>query len=175
MDARPIFLCGMMGSGKSTVGRLLAQRLKRRHVDLDSEIEVRQKMSIPDIFRLHGEAAFRKMERALLNEASGWENTVISLGGGSVQTREAVELVKESGLLIFLDAPLSVLLERLERDSSRPLLHAETDKSLRSRIEELLEYRNPYYLQSHIVIPTDQLSPESVTDTLIEKIESYES
>lgn len=165
----------MMGSGKSTIGRLLAQRLKRRHVDLDSKIELREKMSIPDIFRLHGEAGFRSVEQSVLKEAAGWKNTVVSLGGGAVQSREAIEFVRKAGLLIFLDAPLSVLLERLERDSSRPLLHTETDESLRSRIEELLEQRNPYYLQSHIVISTGQLSPESVTDTIIEKIESHES
>jgi len=165
----------MMGSGKSTIGARLARRLGFRHIDLDKEIESREKMSIPELFASRGEPYFRQLEQKILEETFEWERCVVSLGGGTIRDNDTVDRVRKAGLLIFLDAPLSVLLKRLKNDTKRPLLHSGEKRDLEGRIEALLKQRKPYYLQAHITIPTGQLSTESVTDTLIEKIETHES
>lgn len=162
-----IFLCGMMGSGKSSVGRLLARKLGRPFFDLDREIERSESQTITAIFEKRGEEAFRQIERRLLEEISGRHGGVVALGGGALGDQEAVDLVKGCGKLIFLEAPLSVILERLQGDRERPLLLSGDETVIRERIEGLLKEREPFYRQAHLTVDTGRLSPGAIADRII--------
>lgn len=164
-----LFLCGMMGSGKTTVGKILAKKLDRSFIDLDEEIEKGVGMSISEIFRSEGEQRFRVFEKKAVLRAVDKPYCVIALGGGALQNQEIVDRIKKNGLLIFLDAPLSVLLERLRNDSGRPLLQNTEGKETEKKIARLLSKRIKYYSQSHISIKTERYSPELIAETIIKK------
>jgi len=129
-----------MGSGKSTVGRLLAERLGMAFVDIDSVIEEREGTAISDIFATKGEKYFRSLERKVLEEVAGKEGLVVSTGGGLGADRENMDLMKRTGLVVWLDVPLFLLMERLKGDDTRPLLRQPVD-----RLEELYRKRKEVY------------------------------
>ncbi|MEX1010594.1 MAG: shikimate kinase [Balneolaceae bacterium] len=167
----------MMGSGKSTVGRLLAGRLSVPFRDLDRELEKSEGISVPEIFSRHGEDGFRRRERQLLQKISTIRPQVVALGGGSVQNREIADLLNDRGLLVFLDAPLSVLSERLQGDRSRPLLA--TGKGNGSgtshRIETLMKKRRPLWLKARIRIDTNGLNPDETVEKILKELEEYDT
>lgn len=173
--SKPVFLCGMMGSGKSTVGKVLAGRLGRPFTDMDTVIEKNERMTIPEIFRQKGEAAFRDIEKRCIRQAVSETSGVIALGGGALHDQKLIGHLKISGWLIFLDAPRSVLLERLEKDTNRPLLQKSDGKLMGEKIDGLLKKRRDYYLQSHITIETGTDDPETVADRIINKLTMYET
>ena len=152
---RFIALNGFMGSGKSSVGKLLAAALGCRLIDLDSFIEDKSGRSIPEIFASDGEAAFRNMEREALEQIlgsdDGQEKTIVSLGGGTVTTPECAETVKDRMFCIYLRARTGTLLENLRKDfSNRPMLAKDGSgprdaEVLRTRIEELMDARGSIY------------------------------
>jgi len=159
-----ITLTGFMGSGKTTVGRILADALGCPFLDLDDLIVKKAGKSIPDIFAQDGEPAFRQLEARLLRqtvEKYGESTAVLSLGGGAVTTPASATLVHEKTVCIYLRATLDTLLERLAGESAgRPL----ADASLAER----LAAREPLYEKTaHVVIDTDGLSPEEVSDEII--------
>ena len=159
-----ITLCGFMGSGKSTVGRLLADALGCPFLDLDDLIVKKAGKSIPEIFAEDGEPAFRQMEARLLRQTVGkyGENTVVlSLGGGAVTTPASASLLHEKTVCIYLRASLETLLRRLSGETAgRPL----ADNSVASRLAE----REPVYEKTaHVTVDTDGLTPEEVTDEII--------
>ncbi|MEX1062421.1 MAG: shikimate kinase [Balneolaceae bacterium] len=171
----PVFLCGMMGSGKSTVGRILASRMDMPFVDMDDLIEQQEGMTISEIFSRKGEKTFRKIEKELVMKTVDNSGCVIALGGGALQDQQITDHLKNKGWLIFLDAPLSVLSRRLANDTKRPLLQQAGKEKIRIRIDRLLKERKKYYLQSHITIDTGRLSPETASHTIINKIKMNES
>lgn len=171
--AKPLFLCGMMGSGKSTIGRRLASSLDLPFYDLDMEISNSEKMSIPKIFATRGESRFREVERNMLIRVSNKTRGVIALGGGALQNQALTDHLKERGVLIFLDAPLSVLLNRLKNDKNRPLLHQD-NRQTGDSVKELLDDRMPLYTQSHITIETGGKTPEEIVASILEKLENHE-
>jgi len=153
-----------MGGGKTTVGRILADALGCPFLDLDELIVKKAGKSIPDIFAQDGEPAFRQLEARLLRqtvEKYGESTAVLSLGGGAVTTPASATLVHEKTVCIYLRATLDTLLERLAGESAgRPL----ADASLAER----LAAREPLYEKTaHVVIDTDGLSPEEVSDEII--------
>lgn len=159
-----ITLTGFMGSGKTTVGRILADALGCPFLDLDDLIVKKAGKSIPDIFAQDGEPAFRQLEARLLRqtvEKYGESTAVLSLGGGAVTTPASATLVHEKTVCIYLRATLDTLLERLAGESAgRPL----ADASLAER----LAAREPLYEKTaHVIIDTDGLSPEDVSDEII--------
>ncbi len=159
-----ITLTGFMGSGKTTVGRILADALGCPFLDLDDLIVKKGGKSIPDIFAQDGEPAFRQLEARLLRqtvEKYGESTAVLSLGGGAVTTPASATLVHEKTVCIYLRATLDTLLERLAGESAgRPL----ADASLAER----LAAREPLYEKTaHVVIDTDGLTPEDVSDEII--------
>lgn len=159
-----ITLTGFMGSGKTTVGRILADALGCPFLDLDDLIVKKAGKSIPDIFAQDGEPAFRQLEARLLRqtvEKYGESTAVLSLGGGAVTTPASATLVHEKTVCIYLRATLDTLLSRLAGESAgRPL----ADASLAER----LAAREPLYEKTaHVVIDTDGLSPEDVSDEII--------
>jgi shikimate kinase len=156
-----LVLTGFMGAGKSTVGRLLAQRLSLSYVDTDAEIERRAKMSISEIFERHGEAYFRELERRVVEEVSELEGCVIVTGGGVVLNRENISNLRKNGVIVYLHAEPGVVYRRLRNDSSRPLLRVEDPLS---RIRELMEQRAPYYAEHDYCVDTSELSVEQVVE-----------
>lgn len=157
-------LTGFMGSGKTTVGAIVADALGCPFLDLDALIVKKAGRGIPEIFAAEGERGFRRLEKKLLEEtvAKYAENTaVLALGGGSVTIPGAVKLLQENTLCIYLKAPLEVLQQRLEgQREGRPL----ADDKLPGRLEQ----REPLYeAAAHIVIDTSELTPEEIADEII--------
>jgi shikimate kinase len=158
MQHANIILIGFMGTGKSTVGQLLAERLNLTAVDMDTLIEKRAGKPISTIFRDEGESAFRRMERALAHELSQGSGQVISTGGGVVLDPENLADFQAAGLMVCLQASPEEILRRVESDQTRPLL--EGDKQ--SRIRELYEARRTLYDAMPFQIQTDGQTPEQI-------------
>ena len=159
-----ITLTGFMGSGKTTVGRILADALGCPFLDLDDLIVKKAGKSIPDIFAQDGEPAFRQLEARLLRqtvEKYGESTAVLSLGGGAILAPASATLVHENTVCIYLRAALDTLLSRLAGETAgRPLADAS--------MAERLAAREPLYEKTaHVVIDTDGLSPEDVSDEII--------
>jgi shikimate kinase len=138
----PVFLIGMMGAGKTTVGRMLAGALQYDFIDCDVELECRSGVRIATMFELEGEAGFRERETQLLDELTAKAGIVLATGGGAVLRPENRARLRSRGLVIFLDASAGEIARRTQHDVGRPLLNA-ADR--RARIESLLEERAPLY------------------------------
>ena len=128
---KPILLIGMMGCGKSTLGRMLAKRLGRAFIDLDGEIERREGRSIPDIFAAEGDAGFRKYETAALLDALCADNAVIATGGGIVTREENIAAMREKGLVVRLCRPLEEIIADVRQDT-RPNLAGNKEERMRT-------------------------------------------
>lgn len=171
---QPIFLCGMMGAGKSTAGRPLANKLDLPFFDLDEVIEEHEQMPIPEIFKKKGEKYFRETERKLLIAHTDDMEGVMALGGGALQNQLVVDHIKLNGLLVYLNPPIETILERLMDSTGRPMISNENSEDLKSRIHTLLEQRTPFYSQAHVTVKTATLSPEETADYIIKKLAFYE-
>ena len=147
-----LYLVGFMGTGKSTVGRAVAQRLGFALLDSDHEIERQRGKTIPEIFAGEGEPAFRMMEREFIERGHPAERTVIACGGGLVVQPGMLALLKAKGVVVCLHASLETILARTARHQHRPLLVAENPEE---RIRTLYAAREPVYKQSGTVILTD--------------------
>jgi shikimate kinase len=149
-----IFLTGFMGSGKSTVGRKLATILKRNFYDLDEEIEKSENLSISRIFATKGEEFFREKEKICLkNLIKKAEPFVLSLGGGTLGDAETTAMIKEAGLLIFIDLPVAALVSRLSNiKDERPLIKGLSGDELKKFIETKLQARILQYQQAHLTV-----------------------
>jgi shikimate kinase len=173
-----IFLTGFVGSGKSTIGPILANTIGYSFVDLDLFIEQKKKRRIGDIFKEEGEKAFREMERAFLKEVAGTPRSVISLGGGTITDQDSLNLVKESGVLVYLKADPEYIYKRLRTKSDRPMLRtADGDlmdaEQLQLRIDELMMKRKGYYEQAHVIIHTDDKKIGNTIDELVKMLRHH--
>lgn len=171
MNAIPnnIFLVGLMGAGKSTVGRMLAKRLGKSFIDSDHEIERRCGVKIPVIFEMEGEEGFRKREALVIDEISQQDNIVLATGGGSVLLPENRAHLKSRGIVIYLRANPTELWLRTRHDKGRPLLQtANPQKTL----EDLFAIRDPLYksIATHI-IETGKPSVNQLTNNLLMQLE----
>lgn len=164
---RNIVLTGFMGTGKTEVGRLLSNRLQYKLVDVDSEIENEQKMTINEIFRRSGETAFRDIESAAIKRISGIDKAVISTGGGAVLRQENMNSLREKGVIICLMASPETILKRTGNSNDRPLLQVENPLQ---KIRELLGFRRPFYETADIIIDTDNKSPLEVAEEIIKEV-----
>ncbi|NGP86763.1 shikimate kinase [Fodinibius halophilus] len=174
-----IFLSGFMGAGKSTVGRALAERLECNFLDLDDKIEEDAGQKIPEIFEQSGEPGFRTAERrALLAVARNYKG-VVALGGGSLQNQHLVDHLKLNGLLVFIETPISVILDRISGDENRPLLlddkgNPKSRKTLQKELQDLYDERLPLYEQAVITVTNDgSKKPEELVQTLLKKIKNH--
>lgn len=158
-------MVGMMGAGKSAVGPVLADRLGRRFVDSDDEIERSVGMRIPEIFDRHGEGVFRAHEREVI-EALAETDAVVALGGGAIAQPGAVERLGGSGTVVYLSAGIPTLLRRLGDCASRPLLRDLDDRARAARLSELLASRRKAYLSAAIVVETDAATVQHVVDEI---------
>jgi len=160
-----VILIGFMGSGKSTIGRILAQKLKYKWVDMDVEIEKGENKTISKIFEEKGETYFRDLETEYLKRLTKQTNNVISTGGGIVLKEENRALLKKIGTVVFLHADSAQIIENLKDDSKRPLLKGDNPEE---KIIQLLDERESTYLNSaNIIIQTTGKSIEHVVEEII--------
>ncbi|MGM9570800.1 MAG: shikimate kinase [bacterium] len=160
-----IVLLGFMGTGKSTVGKYLAEKLGRIFVELDKEIEVSAGMSIPAIFNNYGEEHFRDLETAEIRKWCRQDNLVIATGGGAVVRSQNRAYLKENGLLVCLKATPEAILERIKYDRNRPLLNV-PDKL--AKIKELMALRKQIYQEAaDYTLDCSELSSMQVVEHII--------
>jgi shikimate kinase len=156
-----VFLVGFMGSGKSTVGPLLAHKLSRQFLDLDDVIGTRTGKSIAEIFSESGEAAFRRFELEAIQSIARIDAAVIALGGGAFGAEENRALIERVGLSVWLDCPLELCLARIRGDASRPLLGTD------AQMESLLAARLPAYRKAKLVVQTGEMTPAQIADRIV--------
>ena len=160
-----VFLVGLMGAGKSTVGRILARRLGKRFVDTDHEIEKRNGVTIPVIFEIEGEDGFRKREQEVLADLAQEPDLVLSTGGGIVLRPENREILRNQGFVVYLSARPELLAERTRHDRSRPLLNVADPLT---RLRELHAVRDPLYREvAHAVVETGRGAPQQVVQAIV--------
>jgi shikimate kinase len=168
-----IFLVGMMGAGKTTLGKALAQRLRRDFIDTDRLLVERTGVPVALVFEIEGEDGFRRRESALLAEICGGERNVVATGGGVVLAEGNRRLMRESGTVVYLKARVESLWERTRHDSSRPLL---ATPNPRERLAELLEERDPLYHEAaHIVVETGSQSAATLVGRVVSALRERES
>ena len=167
---RPIVLVGLMGAGKSTVGRRLAKRLALPFVDSDDAIEDAAGYSAAEVFEKYGEADFRDGERRLVARLMDGEVRVIATGGGAYIDPRTRELLNERAITVWLDAPVSVLAERTGRRDTRPLLR-KGDRA--GTLERLSEERGPAYAEAHIRVMSGEGAHKEVVDNVLEALAAY--
>lgn len=166
--ATNVFLVGPMGAGKSTIGRHLARVLGQRFVDADREIEARTGASISLIFDLEGEAGFRRRESAVIAELAAGEGLVVATGGGAVLDPGNRAALRQRGTVVYLHAPLEVLIRRTRRDRDRPLLQTADP---RASLERIVLDRDPLYREvADLVIETDHRSVPSVVSEVARRL-----
>lgn len=162
-----IFLIGYMGAGKTTVGRVLAQRMELSFIDLDCYIENRYQKSIGQLFTEKGENGFREIERNLLHEVSEFENVLVSTGGGAPCFFDNITFMKGKGTVVYLKVSVNELVKRLETcKQSRPLLKDKTKDELNDFISQTLKKREVYYLQASLTLDAEKM----YDDTDVQKI-----
>jgi shikimate kinase/3-dehydroquinate synthase len=163
-----IFLVGLMGSGKTTIGRALAKKLNMRFVDSDHEIESRTGASIPVIFEVEGEASFRQREADVIRDLTAMENIVLATGGGAVLLPENRALLKSRGTVIYLRTGITQILQRTSKDKNRPLLQTPDP---RKRLEEMSRVREPLYREvAHVVIETGRPNLQYLVHAIMAQI-----
>ena len=163
-----IFLVGLMGAGKSTVGRILARRLGKRFVDTDHEIEKRNGVTIPVIFEIEGEDGFRRREQEVLADLAQEKDLVLSTGGGIVLKPENREVLRNHGFVVYLNARPELLAERTKHDRTRPLLNVEDPLT---RLRELYAVRDPLYREvAHAIVETGRGAPQQVVQAILGEI-----
>jgi shikimate kinase len=158
-----IALIGFMGTGKTSVGRLVAEALGFKFLDTDELIQSRTGRTIADIFAKEGELAFRALERQVVQELSTHEKTVISTGGGLPTNPENLAALKSFALVVCLWASPEKIWERVRHQSHRPLLH---DIDPQQKIRDLLTVRGPFYRQADVLVNTDQRSAREVAQQI---------
>ena len=169
-NPRNIFLVGLMGAGKTTVGRNLARRLAKDFKDTDHEIEARTGVRVPVIFEIEGEEGFRRREAETVALLTELDNVVLATGGGAVIDPGNREHLKERGWVIYLHARPVELAKRLGRDRSRPLLQGVNP---RLRLEELYQARDPLYREvADLVMDTGRQSANVLAEQLIAKLDT---
>jgi shikimate kinase len=168
-----IFLVGMMGAGKTTVGRALAHRLKREFVDTDRLLVERTGVAVATVFEIEGEDGFRRRESALLRELCEGEGSVVATGGGIVLSGENRDAMRESGTVVYLRARLESLWERTRHDTSRPLL---ATPNPREKLAELLREREPLYrAAAHIVVDSGSQSAGTLASRVAAALRAREA
>jgi shikimate kinase len=158
LDSRSLVLIGMMGAGKSSIGRRLAARLGLSFVDADTAIEEAAGMTIPEIFEKHGEPYFRAGEARVIARLLEQGPQVLATGGGAVMDAQTRALIRQKGISIWLKADLDVLLKRTKRRSDRPLAE---------RIKELLPLREPFYAEADITVQSRDEPHETIVDEIM--------
>ncbi len=165
-----IYLVGLMGAGKTTIGRQLAKSLKLPFYDSDKAIEERTGVDIPTIFEFEGEEGFRDREQKMIRQLTQMKGIVLATGGGAILREENRKLLKESGFIVYLQCSVERILERTRRDTQRPLLQTGNPKE---RIEQLFLQREPLYLScADFKVNTGIMASKEVVEHILEEYRS---
>lgn len=164
---KPVVLVGLMGAGKTTIGRRLAQQLDMEFIDSDQEICEAAGCDISDIFDIYGEDAFRDLEKRVMKRLLNKKNCVIATGGGAFIQEHIRTQILDKSIAVWLRAELDVLLERVSRRDTRPLLRGGDRKSIMKR---LMDERYPIYEQAHLTVDSNDGAHETVVDKIIEEL-----
>ncbi|MYM35909.1 3-dehydroquinate synthase [Duganella sp. FT94W] len=165
-----VFLVGLMGAGKTTIGRILARKLGLNFIDSDHEIEARTGASIPWIFEIEGEASFRRREAEVIRDLTGQQGIVLATGGGAILSADNRAFLKARGTVIYLRASVNSILQRTAHDKNRPLLQTADP---RKKLEELMVVRDPLYLEiADLVIDTGRPNVQSMVQTILNQMET---
>lgn len=169
-----IALIGFMGTGKTAVGKALAEKLGKGFVELDPLIEQKAEKTIPEIFKQDGEIAFRELEMEVTKEVSKGKNLVIACGGGVVLNKINIDRLRKESIIVYLSASPRVILKRTSNDAEeRPLLEVANPTLT---IRELLRFRKPFYERAaDITINTSKLDIDTVVEQIISKVKADES
>lgn len=170
LGGRPIVLVGMMGAGKTTVGRRLAAKLGRHFIDSDEEIEKAAGMSIDDMFRSHGEAEFRAGEARVIARILREEDIVLATGGGAFINPDTRALVKASAASVFITAEFDLLFARVSRRSNRPLLKTANP---RETLRNLMDVRYPIYAEADITVTSKDVPQDAVAGDVIDALAAH--
>jgi shikimate kinase len=165
---RPIVLVGLMGAGKSCIGRRLAARLGLAFIDADREIEQAAGCSIPEIFERHGEAAFRDGERRVILRLLESGPHVLATGGGAFMDARTRQAIRDKALSIWLRADLELLARRVQRRNDRPLLQVADP---RAKLAELMAERYPIYAEADITVDSQDGPPEATVERVLAALE----
>ncbi|MBL4953576.1 shikimate kinase [Neobacillus sp. OS1-32] len=165
---KSIVLIGFMGVGKTTVSKLLAEKLNRQFIDIDEEIEKEFKLPIPEIFQKFGEKTFRKREKELIYSMAEQHGKIISVGGGAFLQEDIKNICLSTCTVIFLTISFENWKDRLRLiQDSRPVLHGKTIKEM----EELFNQRQAIYADHHVKITVDHKNPEEVVAEILQKVD----
>jgi shikimate kinase len=163
-----IYLVGLMGAGKTTIGRVLAKRLGMSFVDSDHEIEARTGVRIPTIFEIEGEEGFRRREAQVIDDLANAGGVVVATGGGAVLMPENRANLRASGFVVYLNVPPHLLFERTRHDKNRPLLQVQNPLG---RLMELHADRDPLYREvADLIIDSSRLNTQAVIQLLIKEV-----
>ncbi|MGI9354240.1 MAG: shikimate kinase [Rhizobiaceae bacterium] len=165
LNGRSIVLVGIMGVGKSTIGKRMAQYLDIEFVDADKEIEKAAGMSIEDIFDQFGEEAFRSGEKKVIKRLMGEGQKILATGGGAFMNEDIRADIAEGGVSVWLDADLDILMKRVQRRSDRPLLKEEDPEAV---MKKLLDERNPIYALADVKIESRTVSRDVIAGELVD-------
>ena len=166
-----LILIGFMGTGKTSLGKLLATKLGRGFIDLDQKIEQDANMTIPEIFELHGEKYFRELEKSAVRETCEKKNLVIATGGGTVKDSENLRLLKNSGVIVCLTCEPEEIYNRTARRGERPVLDGGGNERL-ATIKKLLAEREKFYSQADYTVDTTNWSPMQIMNDICEHFKS---
>ncbi len=173
------YLCGFMATGKSSIGSLLSQKLELPFQDLDRYLERKEDRTIADIFKKEGEPFFRQKEREYLMELSSSFKGILALGGGSLQNQQIVDHLKLHGLLIYIDTPMEVILQRVLRNKKRPIVldkqgKIKSKEVLLNELNMLYSQREKFYKQAQIQVNSEGFgTQEELVDIIIDKIKKH--
>ena len=162
-----IYIVGFMGTGKTSVGKSLAEKLGKQFIEMDELIEQRASKSINDIFAQDGEAHFRRLESELLKELAAKEDLVVSCGGGLICNEDNLKVLKDTGIIFNLESSPQAIYERTKRYTHRPLLNVDDPLG---KIKGLLLKRRPFYERAHHSVRSEEESPQEVADRIAEII-----
>jgi shikimate kinase len=166
-----LILVGLMGSGKTTLGRALAKHMGKAFVDSDEEIQQRTGVTIPHIFDIEGETGFRQRETAAIRDLVERDDMVLATGGGAVLAEQSRELMQQNGIVIYLKASVQDLWQRTRYDRNRPLLQTADPHA---KLTELFQQRDPLYLQvADIVMQSGKQSAHALMLNLVDEIEKF--
>ena len=168
LDSRSIVLVGIMGAGKTTIGRRLARRLRLRFVDADAEIEAAARLSVTEIFDLYGEECFRDGERRVIARLLGRGPQVLATGGGAFMNEETRENIARAAISVWLKADLETLMERVRRRDTRPLLK---DPDPVGVMRRLIAVRYPVYALADITVESRDVAHEQTVDDIVVALE----
>ncbi len=168
---RNICIIGLMGSGKSIIGKDLSKYLNLRFYDTDKEIELKTKKNINTIFKENGELYFRKIEEEVCLELLSYNNCVISLGGGSIINTRIRKVIKQNSYSIYLNVNLNILIERLKSSKKRPLLNKNFSK--KEILENLYNERRKFYEKADFIVKNDN-DKRKVLEKIKSELKSYE-